>query len=163
MIFPHEIPGDDVYEFFGAYGDVLTVERSKSPTFPTLCDSNRVIKIVLKKTCRISCPFVVAIVECGTVINRLSALYVVSLVIVPSPAPSLACACAAVSRATGLGTVGRPGALFPLADAVASVQDSPVPGPAKVDPVPVPMTDAAVSISESCSCLSSHGSSDSCC
>ena len=74
---PYEIPGDDVYEFFGAYGDVLTVEFSKFPTFPTLCDDNRVIK---------TRPFVVAIVECGTVINCLHALYVVSLVIVPSPA-----------------------------------------------------------------------------
>ena len=43
--------------------------------------------------------FVIAIVECGTVINRLNAFYVASLVIVPSPAPSLACVCVPVSRA----------------------------------------------------------------
>ena len=62
--------------------------------------------------CRVSCPFVVAIVVCGTVINFLSALCVVNLAIVPSPAPSLACACAAVSWARGLGIVGGPGALL---------------------------------------------------
>ena len=98
---PYEIPGDDVCEFFGAYGDIRTVELSKFPTFPTLCDDNLVIKTVCGCDCRVwyrdQLPTCVICRESG---HRAQSC------------PSLACACAAVSRAIVPGTVGRPGALF---------------------------------------------------
>ena len=46
---PYDVAGDDVFDFFGAYGEVLTVERSVSPDFPSLCIGNRVVKMILKE------------------------------------------------------------------------------------------------------------------
>ena len=57
---PYEVSGDDVYDFFSAYGVVLTVERSVSPAFPSLCDGNRLIKIVLEQ----SLPYFMSVCGC---------------------------------------------------------------------------------------------------
>ena len=46
----YEITGDDVYDFFSAYGEVLAVERIVSYDFPSLCGGNRIVKIVLKES-----------------------------------------------------------------------------------------------------------------
>ena len=90
----YEIAGDDVYDFFSSYGDVLTVERSVSTAFPSLCDGNRVIKIVLEQ----SLPSVVVNVVYGIVNSLRSVSCIVKLAIVPSPALSLVCFAAAGSR-----------------------------------------------------------------
>lgn len=47
---PYEVGGDDVFDFFGAFGTVLTVECSVSPDFPLLSTGNRVLKLVLKES-----------------------------------------------------------------------------------------------------------------
>lgn len=57
---PYEVAGDDVFDFFGAYGEVLTVERSVSPDFPSLCTGNRVVKMILKE----SLPYFMTVCGC---------------------------------------------------------------------------------------------------
>ena len=69
-------PGDNVYEFFGAYDKRSWLLNVPSPPPLPPCDPATVwSRSFLGKMCRISCPFVIAIVECGTVINRLNALF----------------------------------------------------------------------------------------
>ena len=46
---PYEVHADDLQDFFSAYGTVLAMERSTNADFPSLCDGNRVIKMILKK------------------------------------------------------------------------------------------------------------------
>lgn len=46
---PYEVHADDLQNFFSAYGTVLALERSTNADFPSLCDGNRVIKMILKK------------------------------------------------------------------------------------------------------------------
>ena len=47
---PYEVSSDDVLGFFGIFGEVLTVERSVSPDFPSFCTGNRIVKIVLQES-----------------------------------------------------------------------------------------------------------------
>ena len=47
---PYEVSSDDVLGFLGTFGEVLTVERSVSPDFPSLCTGNRIVKIVLQES-----------------------------------------------------------------------------------------------------------------
>ena len=47
---PYDVSSDDVLGFFGTFGEVLTVERSVSPDFPSLCTRNPIIKIVLQES-----------------------------------------------------------------------------------------------------------------
>ena len=47
---PYEVSNDDVFGFFGTFGEVLTVERSVSPDFPSFCTGNRIVKIVLQES-----------------------------------------------------------------------------------------------------------------
>ena len=101
-------PGDDVYDFFSSYCDVLTVERSVSPASPSLCDGNCVIKTVLEKAFRILCPSVVVNVMHGIVNSLRSGSYVVKLAIMPSPAPYLVCVAAASSWVIWPGSVRGP-------------------------------------------------------
>ena len=76
---------------------MLTVERSVSPSSPSLCDGNCVIKTVLEKAFRILCPSVVVNVMHGILNSLRSGSDVVKLAIMPSPAPSLVCVAAASS------------------------------------------------------------------
>ena len=45
---PYEVASDDVVDFFSTFGEVLTVERSVAAETPSLCNGNRVLKMVLK-------------------------------------------------------------------------------------------------------------------
>ena len=47
---PYEVAGYDVYDFFSAYGEVLTMDRTVSSDYPSLCDENRIVEIVLKES-----------------------------------------------------------------------------------------------------------------
>ena len=47
---PYEVSTDDVLDFFGAFGEVLTVERSVSLDFPSLCTGNGVVSIILQES-----------------------------------------------------------------------------------------------------------------
>ena len=49
---PYEFTSDDLLDFFGTFCEVLTVERSVSPDFPSLCtgNHNRIVKIVLEES-----------------------------------------------------------------------------------------------------------------
>ena len=53
--------GEDVFDFFSIYGEVLTVERSVAADFPNLCNGNRVIKMVLHE----DLPYFLAVCGCG--------------------------------------------------------------------------------------------------
>ena len=44
---PYEVSGEDVFDFFSIYGEVLTVERSVAAEFLNLCNGNRVVKMDL--------------------------------------------------------------------------------------------------------------------
>ena len=46
---PYEVHADDLQDFFSAYGTVLAMERSTNADLPSLCDGNRVIKMILEK------------------------------------------------------------------------------------------------------------------
>ena len=46
---PYEVASDDVIDFFSTHGEVLTVERSVNADFPTLCNGNRIVKMVLNE------------------------------------------------------------------------------------------------------------------
>ena len=46
---PYEVASDDVIDFFSTHGEVLTVERSVNSDFPTLCNGNRIVKMVLNE------------------------------------------------------------------------------------------------------------------
>ena len=54
---PYEVSSDDVHGFFGTFGEVLTVERSVSPDFPSFCTGNRIAKIVLQESLPYFMPF----------------------------------------------------------------------------------------------------------
>ena len=47
---PYEVNGYDVYDFFSAYGEVLTIDRTVSSDYPSLCDENQIGEIVLKES-----------------------------------------------------------------------------------------------------------------
>ena len=47
---PYEVASDDFLDFFGTFGEVLTVKRSVFPDFPSLCTGNRIVKIVLQES-----------------------------------------------------------------------------------------------------------------
>ena len=47
---PYEVAGYDVYDFFSAYGEVLTMDRTVSSDYPSLCDDNRIVEMVLKES-----------------------------------------------------------------------------------------------------------------
>ena len=47
---PYKVSTVDVLDFFGAFGEVLTVERSVSPDFPSLCTGNGVVSIILQES-----------------------------------------------------------------------------------------------------------------
>ena len=47
---PHEVAGYDVYDFFSAYGEVLTMDRTVSSDYRSLCNENRIVEIVLKES-----------------------------------------------------------------------------------------------------------------
>ena len=44
---PYEVSGEDVFDFFSIYGEVLAVERSVAAEFPDLCNGNCIVKMVL--------------------------------------------------------------------------------------------------------------------
>ena len=44
---PYEVASD--IDFFSTHGEVLTVERSVNADFPTLCNGNRIVKMVLNE------------------------------------------------------------------------------------------------------------------
>ena len=46
---PYEVSSDEQVDFFSNYGEVLTVERSVAENFPNLCNSNRVLKMILNE------------------------------------------------------------------------------------------------------------------
>ena len=107
---PYEVHADDLQDFFSAYGTVLAMERSTNADFPSLCDGNRVIKMILKKICRIFSLCLDLSVVCGIVTSRFSISCAVSMVIVPRPVRSLAGAGAVISRAMWPESAHRPGA-----------------------------------------------------
>ena len=47
---PYEVNGYDVYDFFSAYGEVLTIDRTVSSDYPSLCDENQIVEIVLRES-----------------------------------------------------------------------------------------------------------------
>ena len=106
---PYEVASDDVVDFFSSFGEVLTVERSVAVDTPNLCNGNRVLKMGLRKTCRISCPFVDTSVGFGTEASLFSVLCVVSLGIGPRPAHCLVGVAIAIKLAIWPETVRRPG------------------------------------------------------
>ncbi|XP_067028870.1 uncharacterized protein [Acropora muricata] len=46
---PYEVASDDVIDFLSTHGEVLTAERSVNADFPTLCNGNRIVKMVLNE------------------------------------------------------------------------------------------------------------------
>ena len=46
---PYEVASDDVIDFFSSFGEVLTVERSVATDTPSLCNGNRVLKMVVNE------------------------------------------------------------------------------------------------------------------
>jgi len=46
---PYEVASDDVIDFFSSYGEVLTAERSVAAKFPSLCNGNRILKMILNQ------------------------------------------------------------------------------------------------------------------
>ena len=47
---PYEVAGYGVYDCFSAYGEVLTMDRTVSSDYRSLCDENRIVEIVLKES-----------------------------------------------------------------------------------------------------------------
>ena len=58
---PVEVPDDVVSLFLASYGDVVNVVRSTYKDFPSVCDGNRVVRIVLKQ----EVPHFVRIADCN--------------------------------------------------------------------------------------------------
>ena len=46
---PYEIASDDVIGFFFSYSEVLTAERSVAAKFPSLCNGNCILKMILNE------------------------------------------------------------------------------------------------------------------
>ena len=108
---PYEVHADDLQDFFSAYGTVLAMERSTNADFLSLCDGNRVIKMILEK----DLPYFLTVFgfECR-LWYRDQPIHscAVSMVIVPRPVRSLAGAGAVISRAMWPESAHRPGAQF---------------------------------------------------
>ena len=58
---PIEVPDDVVSSFLSSFGDVVHVTRSTYKDFPSVCDGNRVVRIVLKQ----DVPYFVRIADCN--------------------------------------------------------------------------------------------------
>ena len=78
---PVEVDDDVVSSFLSRYGEVLSVDHCYFDDFPSLCNGNRLIKILLALF-----EWKAASVVFGSLVNRLSALFAASLVNVPQPA-----------------------------------------------------------------------------
>ena len=46
---PYEVAGYDVYDFFSTYCEVLTMDRTVSSDYPSLCDENQIVEIIMKE------------------------------------------------------------------------------------------------------------------
>ena len=58
---PVEVPDDVVSSFLASFGDVVHVTRSTYKDFPSVCDGNRIIRIVLKQ----DVPYFLRIADCN--------------------------------------------------------------------------------------------------
>ena len=58
---PVEVPDDVVSSFLASFGDVVHVTRSTYKDFPSVCDGNRIVRIVLKK----DVPYFVRMADCN--------------------------------------------------------------------------------------------------
>ena len=57
---PYEVASDDVINFFSSYGEVLTAERSVAAKFPSLCNGNRILKMILNQ----DLPYFLSVCSC---------------------------------------------------------------------------------------------------